>query len=95
MGLDPGKGKAYVREMLEEFDLEPVKGRVGGPPIPIFNLMFSAKNNLPIYLGMSALFSLLERSLTMLLPNFRPDFAAEASIHATQPGLETGSEYER
>ncbi len=83
MGLGPGKGKAYVREMLEEFDLEPAKGRVGGPPIPIFNLMFSAKNNLPIHLGMSALFSLLERSLMTLLPNFRPDFAAEASIHAT------------
>ncbi|PBK58300.1 hypothetical protein ARMSODRAFT_967846 [Armillaria solidipes] len=43
MGLDPGEGKVYIREMLEEFDHTPGQGRVEEAFIPTFTLMFSAK----------------------------------------------------
>ncbi|KAK0187425.1 hypothetical protein F5146DRAFT_935028 [Armillaria mellea] len=80
MGLGPGKGKVYVREMLEEFDLEPVKGRVGGPPIPLFNLMFSAKNTLPIYLGMSRI---SQQKLVFMRPN--PDWRRALNMKDDEP----------
>ncbi|KAK0502040.1 hypothetical protein EDD18DRAFT_1139018 [Armillaria luteobubalina] len=40
MKLDPGEGKVYIREMLEEFDHTSRQGRVEEALIPIFVLVF-------------------------------------------------------
>ncbi|SJL17599.1 uncharacterized protein ARMOST_21153 [Armillaria ostoyae] len=45
MGLDPGEGKVYIREMLKEFDHTSGQGRVEEAFIPIFVLIFSAKKD--------------------------------------------------
>ncbi len=55
-GLDPGEGKVYIREMLEEFDHGPGRGPVDEALIPMFDLMFSATDDVQVYLRISALF---------------------------------------
>ncbi|KAK0433583.1 uncharacterized protein EV420DRAFT_527079 [Desarmillaria tabescens] len=70
LGPDSGDAKMHIREMLKEFDTGPGKERVGRKAhVPIFNLMFSSKNKVDVYLRMCVLFLSLDRSLAMLLPN--------------------------
>ncbi len=84
MKLDPGEGKVYICEMLEEFDHTSGQGRVEEVFIPIFVYMFSAKKDIQGSLTISMLFLLLGRPVTMLHLNFRPSFAKEGIVHATQ-----------
>ncbi|KAK0438234.1 hypothetical protein EV421DRAFT_1825381 [Armillaria borealis] len=55
MKLDPGEGKVYIREMLEEFDHTSGQGRVEEAFIPMFVYMFSAKKDIQGYLAISRL----------------------------------------
>ncbi len=92
MGLDPGEGKVYIREMLDEFDHTSGQGRVEEVFIPTFTLMFSPKNYDQPYLAIGVLFLYLGRPVAMVHFNFRPSFAKEGIIHATKTGLEAGRE---
>ncbi len=95
MGLDPGEGEVYIRDMLDEFDHASGQGRVEEVFIPIFKLMFSDKNDNQPYLAIGVLFLCLGSPVAMVHLNFRPSFAKGGIIHATQTGLETGRKYER
>ncbi|KAK0210123.1 hypothetical protein DFS33DRAFT_1378111 [Desarmillaria ectypa] len=80
MGLDPGEGKVYIREMLEEFDHRPGKGQVGEGPIPIFNLMFSATNDVQVYIGIS---SISRKKVLFMRP--RPDWRRDMNMTGEPP----------
>ncbi len=95
MGLDPGEGKVYIREMLEEFDHTSGQGRVEEVFVPTFTLKFSPKDHDQVYLTIGVLFLYLGRPVAMVQLNFRSFFAKGGFIHATQTGLETGRKYER
>ncbi len=71
MGLNPGEGKVYIREMLKEFDDTSGQGRVEEVFIPTFTLMFSANNDDQVYLAIGVLFLYLGRPVAMVQLNFR------------------------
>ncbi|KAG7440389.1 uncharacterized protein BT62DRAFT_975945 [Guyanagaster necrorhizus] len=78
MGLDPGEGKVYICEMLEEF--EPGKGRAGEPYIPIFSLMFSATNDVEVYLRID---SISRSTVASMRPN--PDWRCDVNVKGEPP----------
>ncbi|KAK0458675.1 uncharacterized protein EV420DRAFT_1643015 [Desarmillaria tabescens] len=83
LGPDSGDAKMHIREMLKEFDTGPGKERVGRKAhVPIFNLMFSSKNKVDVYLRMC---EITQRDLVLIRP--KPDWRrfvnvkGEPSIH--------------
>ncbi|KAK0502038.1 hypothetical protein EDD18DRAFT_1138989 [Armillaria luteobubalina] len=55
MGLDPGEGKEYICDMLDEFDHGPGRGPDNAAPLPMFNLMFSATSDVQVYLRITSI----------------------------------------
>ncbi|KAK0234386.1 hypothetical protein EDD85DRAFT_843609 [Armillaria nabsnona] len=80
MGLDPGEGKVYIREMLEEFDHGPGKGPVDEAPIPMFNLMFSATNDVQVYLRNG---SISRKKVAFMRP--KPDWRQDVNMKGEPP----------
>ncbi|KAK0234392.1 hypothetical protein EDD85DRAFT_843646 [Armillaria nabsnona] len=72
MKLDPGEGKVYIREMLEEFDHRSGQSRVEETFIPIFVYIFSAKTDIQGCLTIGH-FSQKKVSSMQPKPNWRQD----------------------
>ncbi|KAK0200212.1 hypothetical protein DFS33DRAFT_1359796 [Desarmillaria ectypa] len=79
MGLDHGEGKVYIRKMLEEFDRGHKKRRVEEAPIPIFHLMFSAKNDVQVYFGIG----ISRKEVRFMRP--RPDWRRSVNMKGEPP----------
>ncbi|KAK0214459.1 hypothetical protein IW262DRAFT_1466186 [Armillaria fumosa] len=80
MGLDPGEGKEYICEMLDEFDHGPGTGPVNEAPIPMFNLMFSATNDVQVYLRID---SISRRQVAFMRP--KPDWRRHVNMKGEPP----------
>ncbi|PBK98071.1 hypothetical protein ARMGADRAFT_1008585 [Armillaria gallica] len=80
MGLDPGEGKVYIREMLEEFDHRPARGPVDEALIPMFDLMFSATDDVQVYLRIN---SISRKKIAFMRP--KPDWREDVNMKGELP----------
>ncbi|KAK0429939.1 hypothetical protein EV421DRAFT_1861796 [Armillaria borealis] len=83
MKLDPGEGKVYIREMLEEFDHTSGQGRVEEAFIPIFVLIFSAKKDNLNQLGYLAISRLSQKKVSSMQP--KPDWRQDVNKKGELP----------